>query len=449
MSSQKPLLCPWLIEQVDSGQYPGLCWVNEEKRQFRIPWKHCLRQNISADDVKIFEAWAIASGRYKPGTDVPNPPIWKRNFRCALARKKHFRKVLDNRNDPHDPHLVYEIQSQEAGGITDGEEDDSSSMMDAELALMAAPSNTRTLENSLSDLRIFDPLTGHSIQSPLERGLAVNIPCRSLVNALPPTDPTPAPVLDVTVKGAQALQPPLEDPNIMISSTTLLKAQMEEWFPDRMLATEFEVSIYYRGRKIREEVVGNTNGLRLSYSSQSAFPYLQDVWFPGTDSTPLIDHQQIKYTNQLLERVDQGLALEVQNNLISAQRYGRCKVFWSLEQTPTSTKPQEVSNKSFTVLYGLAEFNKELYAFLNSHSGSPQFSIWLCFGELWPDPNGKPWNKKMIMVQVTPVCFRLLHELALGNGVSSLKSDEMNLQISDHLSTTSLLSILEEYMDIN
>ncbi|XP_051898972.1 uncharacterized protein LOC127585504 isoform X1 [Pristis pectinata] len=111
MSSQKPLLCPWLINQIDSGQYPGLCWVNEEKKQFRIPWKHCLRQNISADDIKIFEAWATASGRYKPGTDVPNPPIWKRNFRSALARKKHFRRVLDNRSDPLDPHLVYEIQS--------------------------------------------------------------------------------------------------------------------------------------------------------------------------------------------------------------------------------------------------------------------------------------------------------------------------------------------------
>ncbi|XP_078286953.1 uncharacterized protein LOC144611615 isoform X1 [Rhinoraja longicauda] len=111
MGSQKPLLCPWLIKQVDSGQYPGLYWVNEAKRQFRIPWKHCLRQNISADDTKIFEAWATASGRYKPGIDVPNPPVWKRNFRSALARKKHFRRLKDNRSDSQDPHLVYEIQS--------------------------------------------------------------------------------------------------------------------------------------------------------------------------------------------------------------------------------------------------------------------------------------------------------------------------------------------------
>ncbi|XP_072127682.1 uncharacterized protein [Mobula birostris] len=111
MSSQKPLLCPWLITQVDSGQYPGLCWVNKEKRQFRIPWKHCLRQNISSDDVKIFEAWAIASGRYRVGIDAPNPPVWKRNFRSALARKKHFRRVQDNRSDPLDPHLIYEIHN--------------------------------------------------------------------------------------------------------------------------------------------------------------------------------------------------------------------------------------------------------------------------------------------------------------------------------------------------
>ncbi|XP_051898974.1 interferon regulatory factor 3-like isoform X2 [Pristis pectinata] len=446
MSSQKPLLCPWLINQIDSGQYPGLCWVNEEKKQFRIPWKHCLRQNISADDIKIFEAWATASGRYKPGTDVPNPPIWKRNFRSALARKKHFRRVLDNRSDPLDPHLVYEIQStdQEASACSDEEEEDDSSATGVDHVSMPAPPNTGTLESSLSDMRIFDQTPGHSNQWALEDGnLAMNIPNYFPIQA------NSNPALGATAGGAWAMQPPVEDPYVTIPSTTEFKAQMKEYFPGGTLVTEFEVSIYYRGRKIWKEFVKNTNGFRLSYNTESAFPYLQDVWLPNTASVPLSDQQQIKYTTQLLERVDQGLTLEVQNNLISAQRYGRCKVFWSIGQDPTSTEPQEISNRNFTVLYGLAEFNKELYDFVNSTGGSPQYSIWLCFGELWPDRNGKSWNKKMIMVRVTPVTFKLLHELALGIGASSLKSDEVNLQFSDHLSTTSFLSVLEEYMDLS
>ncbi|XP_059809532.1 interferon regulatory factor 3-like isoform X3 [Hypanus sabinus] len=454
MSSQKPLLCPWLITQVDSGQYPGLCWVNKEKRQFRIPWKHCLRQNISSDDVKIFEAWAIASGRYRAGVDVPNPPVWKRNFRSALARKKHFRRVQDNRSDPLDPHLIYEIHNSdlESGGSSGEEEEVKHADLDINHVTLPTPPNTAALESGLSGLTIFSQIPGASNQVPLDDGrLAPNTSCYSLFQAMPAASQnqanlTPLPVLGAT---AWAPQTPDEKPSATIPSTTEFKAQMKEYFPDRALATDFEVSIYYRGRKVRKEIVKNPNGFRLSYSSQSSFPYLQDVLFPDPATTLLCDQRQIKYTNKLLERVDQGLMLEIQHNQISAQRYGGCKVFWSVEQDPGSREPQEISNRSFTALHSLVKFSKELCDFVNSTGGSPQYTIWLCFGELWPDPDGRPWHKKMIMVRVVPVNFKLLHEVALGIGASSLRSDEMNLQFSDHLCTTSFLSVLEEYMDLS
>ncbi|XP_072127685.1 interferon regulatory factor 3-like isoform X2 [Mobula birostris] len=454
MSSQKPLLCPWLITQVDSGQYPGLCWVNKEKRQFRIPWKHCLRQNISSDDVKIFEAWAIASGRYRVGIDAPNPPVWKRNFRSALARKKHFRRVQDNRSDPLDPHLIYEIHNSDLESDASSDEEEEVKLPVADVSLPAPP-NTATLESSLSGLRIFSQIPGPSNQVPLDdTGLALNIPSYSPFQAMPPAsqsqaNPTPLPDLGAAADGAWATQTLDVNPSAMIPSTTEFKAQMKEYFPDRVLVTDFEVSIYYRGRKVQKEIVRNPNGFRLSYSSQSSFPYLQDIWFPDPASTPLSDQRQIKYTNKLLERVGQGLTLEVQQNQIYAQRYGSCKVFWSVGQDPTGCEPQEVSNRSFTVFHGLAKFSKELHDFVNSTGGSPQYMIWLCFGELWPDPDGRPWNKKMIMVRVVPVAFQLLHELALGIGASSLRSDEMNLQFSNQLCTSSFLSVLEEYMDLD
>ncbi|XP_032869035.1 uncharacterized protein LOC116966805 [Amblyraja radiata] len=878
MGSQKPLLCPWLIKQVDSCQYPGLHWVNEGKQQFRIPWKHCLRQNISADDTKIFEAWATASGRYKPGIDVPNPPVWKRNFRSALARKKHFRRVRDNRSDPHDPHLVYEIQStdypegnsptsstdrilkpgedeeeeevseedmegvcagcrpsprsasitaivkveetpleepvkpgasglrgemepvaqaawresphsstaaedsregsdremfkrrlvqmqgqmlgslsnlsvgvcemgrsleasvsnlaqeilsgqgnisssmeamrssvsagnesvalqrlmdrvstsletqeeairglrgcveiqggpgrallavsrerallareqrdaarehaavmqeqrdaareqaavvqeqrdaareqaavmqeqrdaareqaavvqgqrdaareqaavlqeqrdaareqaavmqeqrdasregallqrehaaqareqrdaarehavlmqeqrgaareqaavvqqqrdaareqaalmqgqrdaareqlaaqsgrrkrqpaqerlrraalrprlsssrakppaclaaadgnklelrlyQEVRASTEEDEDNVSSAVEVDHASLPAPPNTGTLEVSLEGMKLFNYSPGQRL---LEHGnLSTNIPNCSPILALPPFDLSQASAIGVGILGtapdsAWAMPPQMEDPNTAIPSTSQFKAQMKEYFPNKELVTEFEVSIHYRGRVIANEVVKNTNGLRFSYNSQSDFPYLHDVRFPTTASTLMSDQQQVKYTNQMLERMDQGLTVEVQDNLIIARRYGRCRAFWSMGDNPTGLEPQQISNRDVTVLYSQADFNKDMCAFLNSTGGSPQYSIWLCFGELWPDPNGKPWNKKMIVVKVTPVTFRLLHELAHGIGASSLRSEEMNLQLSDHqLSPTSFLSILEEFMDIS
>nr|KAG8536680.1 hypothetical protein GDO81_025867 [Engystomops pustulosus] len=109
MNSQKPRIIPWLIEQIYSQQYPGLIWDNKEQTRFRIPWKHGLRQDRSEDDVKIFEAWAIASGCYDPTKDSPNPAVWKRNVRSALNRKNEIRLLIDNSSDSQNPHKIYEI----------------------------------------------------------------------------------------------------------------------------------------------------------------------------------------------------------------------------------------------------------------------------------------------------------------------------------------------------
>lgn len=55
MAVSKPLLIPWLREQIDSGCYPGVNWTNEEQTEFCIPWKHALRQDSNSEDVLIFK----------------------------------------------------------------------------------------------------------------------------------------------------------------------------------------------------------------------------------------------------------------------------------------------------------------------------------------------------------------------------------------------------------
>ncbi|CAL9701922.1 unnamed protein product [Knipowitschia caucasica] len=74
----------WLEEQIHSGKYPGVRWLDQAAQIFQIPWKHAARQGWSIDrDATLFRSWAIHTGRYEPG-NKPDPKTWKANFRCAL-----------------------------------------------------------------------------------------------------------------------------------------------------------------------------------------------------------------------------------------------------------------------------------------------------------------------------------------------------------------------------
>uniref|UniRef100_A0A3Q3EHA7 IRF tryptophan pentad repeat domain-containing protein n=1 Tax=Labrus bergylta TaxID=56723 RepID=A0A3Q3EHA7_9LABR len=118
-------LRPWLEEQIQSGRYPGVSWLDQSAQIFQIPWKHAARHGWSIDrDATLFRSWAMHTGRYRPGKDKPDPKTWKANFRCALNSlpdicelQEHSRKrgsnayrvyrMLPSTHTPrHRPHLT-------------------------------------------------------------------------------------------------------------------------------------------------------------------------------------------------------------------------------------------------------------------------------------------------------------------------------------------------------
>uniref|UniRef100_A0A8C4WX71 Interferon regulatory factor 5 n=1 Tax=Eptatretus burgeri TaxID=7764 RepID=A0A8C4WX71_EPTBU len=113
-SKHKPRLGPWLIEQVNNGQYEGLHWLDVNKMQFQMPWNQTSRQDRSTGRC-IFQAWAIATHKFQEGRDVPNPPKWKTNLRCALNKSQDFQMVKDCSKDSP-PFKIYEIKRSNAGG---------------------------------------------------------------------------------------------------------------------------------------------------------------------------------------------------------------------------------------------------------------------------------------------------------------------------------------------
>lgn len=60
----------WLIEQVDTGKYPGLVWENEEKTVFRIPWKRAGKQDYNQDeDAALFKVFSNEQDPFLMRTD--------------------------------------------------------------------------------------------------------------------------------------------------------------------------------------------------------------------------------------------------------------------------------------------------------------------------------------------------------------------------------------------
>lgn len=96
MPVERMRMRPWLEEQINSCQIPGLTWVNREKRIFQIPWMHAARHGWDLEkDAPLFMRWAIHTGKYQPSVDRPDPKTWKANFRCAMNSLPDIEEVKD------------------------------------------------------------------------------------------------------------------------------------------------------------------------------------------------------------------------------------------------------------------------------------------------------------------------------------------------------------------
>ncbi|NP_001300708.1 interferon regulatory factor 7 isoform 2 [Danio rerio] len=368
-TNAKPQFGPWLIEQVESGQYEGLSMIGHDI--FRIPWKHNARRDLGDADVKIFKEWAIVSGKIN---EYPNDKAkWKTNFRCALHSLKSFEMLEDHSKDPDDQHKIY---------------------------------------------RIIRPQNHQEIKSAIQSAEAVQ---RQL--------PFIAEVYNASNHMSQDME--LELLNLVETMDLNLHA-VDQWNLD------LEISISYRRTEVLKTRLCSSL-IHFFYQCDPSELRGEQIRFPTTDC--LIDVKQIQYTKRILDSIQRGLQLEVNQYGIYGFRQDKCKVFVSTSDPCEIQKPEprKLQQNSKEQLLSFDKYIRDLLDFKENRGGSPDYTIYLCFGEKLHD--GKPLEKKLITVKVVPLICRELHERAQMEGASSLRNDNVSLQIS-HNSLYDLINSL-------
>jgi len=114
-------LRPWLIAQINSGEIPGLVWLDKENMIFKIPWKHFGRPGVDMYlDALLFRRWALHTKKFEQGrpSDIST---WKTRFRCALHKLPDIEELNDqNQTEGEEPYRVYKFRKIELEKIPRG-----------------------------------------------------------------------------------------------------------------------------------------------------------------------------------------------------------------------------------------------------------------------------------------------------------------------------------------
>uniref|UniRef100_A0A3B5MUY7 Interferon regulatory factor 7 n=1 Tax=Xiphophorus couchianus TaxID=32473 RepID=A0A3B5MUY7_9TELE len=309
--------------------------------------------------------------------EFPNDKArWKTNFRCALNNlSQRFKMITDNSKNQDDPHKIYEIMNTDSMPMQESQEE--------------------------SDMTpdIFSPITEY-FPTGNEHNLHQDFMALDLGNQSAAVNASP-----------------------VISS------------PQPSSLYDLEISIHYRKKEMLKTTL-HTNRLQLHYHSEDPKFNASYLCFPSTES--LLDHKQIEYTNRILSSIQRGLLLEVHETGIYARRHDNCHVFASTSDPNVAhPNPQKLPKNTVVELLSFDKYVNELKHFKENNGRSPEYTINMCFGEKFPE--GKPLEKKLVVVKVVPLICRYLHDMAQMEGASSLHSANISLQIS-HNSLFDLIS---------
>uniref|UniRef100_A0A3B4AL62 IRF tryptophan pentad repeat domain-containing protein n=1 Tax=Periophthalmus magnuspinnatus TaxID=409849 RepID=A0A3B4AL62_9GOBI len=349
----------WLIAQIESGQYEGLCWEDEHKTMFRIPWKHAAKKDYKqTEDAALFKAWAVYKGKYREGRDRADPTMWKTRLRCALNKSTDFDEVPDrNQLDITEPYKVYRIQEESGSGVRQD------SYTDRDEPGWKCGSVEVWKYGSMEVWKCGnDPMREHMYCEVKENNTSSNL--------------SHPPVLFLNSAGVSDFRMQV---TLLYQGVKVMQVTTES--PDGCFILQGRVPLG------NEQIYGTCTAEQLPFPSPTLLPL--PVGMAETMA-------------RLLCHLERGVLVWVAPEGVFIKRFCQGRVYWNGPQAPHTDLPNKLDRDKTFKLLDVPVFLSQLQKCVQGKGPAPLYKIELCFGEEYPDPS-VPKMKKLIMAEVVPV----------------------------------------------
>ncbi|TRZ00013.1 hypothetical protein DNTS_024066 [Danionella cerebrum] len=400
----------WLIEQIDSGDYPGLIWENEEKSIFRIPWKHAGKQDYNRDeDAALFKAWALFKGKYREGLDKPDPPTWKTRLRCALNKSNDFDELVERSQlDISEPYKVYRIVPEGAkrGSKSCSTEDSSAHVTPVSYSIHSA---YPALQSQISgfivpgERRDWREYTTEISQTP-----TAHSELSFTQGSYPATRTLPwhSSHCDngYQISGSFYTYSPPENHSLSLEPSMRSAEAMA------ISDCRLHVSLFYREALVKQCTTNSPEGCRISSSPPSSSPSSPYSNGSGGGAEPVLfpspyPSSQRRGAEKLPDVLERGVLIWLAADGLYAKRLCQGRVYWEGPLAPFTDKPNKLEKEQTCKLMDTQQFLAELQAFVHHGRPIPRSQVVLCFGDEFPDPQRQ---SKMITAQIEPMFARQL-----------------------------------------
>uniref|UniRef100_A0A671KI45 Interferon regulatory factor 3 n=1 Tax=Sinocyclocheilus anshuiensis TaxID=1608454 RepID=A0A671KI45_9TELE len=391
------------------------------------------------------QAWAQTSVA-GDGRINGDPPVWKRNFRSAL-RAKGFKIIFDSKNDAANPHKVYQFPSEPhsaASGSEGSQETDFSPELYVEESDMFPTHPPQGLEQDFTGLNLQEsPSRVHEVWNPDQLYLGLEEPV-----LFQETSPCPESqyteihyqIVDTHGQfssaegaiGGLGQIPPSE-------GATAAGHHPPAYQPDgegvghqgSIPATKLGKFFQFIRKHVGIFVLDSSLIFKLytfnSHRDESmGSADLPVVTLPIPED--ILDQIQAKHTNEILNNLG-GLEIRRFDGVVCGHRWGLSRIYWGLCKHENSQTPRELSKNTPEAVYNFRDYISGLMDFIQTSCESPSYALYFFLGEKWPDPKMKPWEKKLIMIEVILTSLEGLKMMAVANGASSLQSVELQLSL--------------------